>query len=420
MNGIGKEFFMSLVIILVLTLSTYASETRKNSLMADDNILKDETNPFAYPSTIVNFPNRLIAEYVGGTGYAYGYFGIGPGVMGVSLNRYHADLDSLQNFLWSYRDFFSMNGLKRSPSANPILDILYGMKAGDMAVALKFSRASNSEKEETDQTTTEGSSSVGNFNAGFSMPLGTNMDFDCVAGLTLFSFASAIENADGTGKELKNKGGTRFDFRGKLHYKINQQITIIPNLYFSTGGFPSLELTTKTKVADKLKTETEDWGNRSASALALGIGANITPSEKVLGILGAYFVRSARKIDIDETDMKSNSTVTIHKFPKLVGGVEVRPKDWIAARFGVGYEINWSSSEIDEKIKIADRWVTSTTKSSEPSQTSYIIRIGLGFSFGGFGIDTELNRELIFRQGPNLVSGRSGDLLISTSISYEF
>jgi hypothetical protein len=420
MNGIGKKFFMSLVIILVLTWSTYASETRKNSLMADDNILKDETNPFAYPSTIVDFSNRFIAEYVGGTGYAYGYFGVGFGVLGVLLNRYHGDLDSLNNFEWSYRDIFSMNGLKRSPSANPILDLLYGMKVGNTAVALKFSRAFNSEKEETDQTTTEGSSSVTNFNAGLSMSLGTNMNFDCAAGLTLFSFGSSIENADGTGKELKNKGGTRFDLRGKLDYKINQQIIIIPNLYFCNGGFPSLELTTKTKLADKLKTETEDWGDTSASALSLGIGANITPSEKVLGILGAYFVRSSRKIDIDKADMKSKSTVTVYKFPKLVGGVEVRPKEWLAARFGVGYGISWSSSEIDEKIKIADRWVTSTAKTSEPSQTSYTIRTGLGFRFGGFRIDTELNRELIFRQGPNVVSGRTGDLLISTSMSYEF
>ncbi|MFQ6127018.1 MAG: hypothetical protein ACE5R6_20775 [Candidatus Heimdallarchaeota archaeon] len=118
--------------------------------------------------------------------------------------------------------------------------------------------------------------------------------------------------------------------------------------------------------------------------------------------------------------MKTTETEAMYTFPKLIAGVAVKPKDWLAARFGVGYEIWWSSSELEGKTKVADRWISSTAKSSEPSQTSYTVRIGLGFRFGGFRIDTELNRELIFQQGPNVVSGRTGDLLISTSMSYEF
>lgn len=69
-----KTVVICLLVVLIFNVSAYASETRKNSLMADDNILKDETNPYVYPSTILGFPNRLIVEYVGGTGYVYAYF----------------------------------------------------------------------------------------------------------------------------------------------------------------------------------------------------------------------------------------------------------------------------------------------------------------------------------------------------------
>jgi len=388
--------------------------------MADDNILKDETNPYVYPSTILDFPNRIVAEYVGGTGYAYAYFAIGPGVLGFSLNRYHADINGLRKFIRDYSGIFSNNGLGRSPYANPKLELLYGMKVGEMTAALRVSRASNGEKEETDQTTTKSSSSVTNFDVGLSMLVGTNMSLDCTAGLTFFSFRSSLKNADGTGKELKNKGGTRFDLRGRLYYKLNERVTLIPNIWMGIGGFPSVEVTTKTRVAGALLTETEDWGDRSAFDLALGIGANITPSEKVLGLLGAYFIRKSRKIRVDEEDVKTDSIEATYTFPKLIAGVEVKPKDWLVARFGVGYEIGWSSSKVEKKIRVADRWGTSTAKSSQPSQTSYTLRMGLGFRFGGFRIDTELNRELVFRQGPNVLSGQTGDPLISTSMTYGF
>ncbi|MFQ6127017.1 MAG: hypothetical protein ACE5R6_20770 [Candidatus Heimdallarchaeota archaeon] len=157
-----------------------------------------------------------------------------------------------------------MTGLNLSPYTNPKLELIYAMKVEEMAIALKFSRASNSEKQETDQTTTEGSSSVTNFDAGLSMTIGTDMNLDLTAGLTLFSFGSSLKNEDGTGTELKNKGGTRFDLSGRLYYNLNQQITLIPNIWIRSGGFPSVEVTTKTMVGGDLQTETEDWGDKSA------------------------------------------------------------------------------------------------------------------------------------------------------------
>jgi len=365
-----KLLFCALALTLIFALSASATLTRVLTLGDANNIVKDEANILLYPSTITLYRALVLGEVDGAGLYKVGAhydFGADNCVFGVYLDKTPLG--------------FPLGAPNPQPANGGVdnrLNLFWGRPFGEIPFGAALSLYHDSYKDEA--------SSLEQSNTDLRLQLGATLmeKLDIAAG---FSFGT-FTNKDSSGADLKKPESIMgFNLGGRYWYGFNDEVDFIPHLAFaySSEGYKD--------AADK-KTTNKDMN------LDLGWGVNVRPVDRVLLIfdLGIMYDNLKQK---DETVSTEEQTTTTMNLPYYKVGLEGHVTKWWDVRLGAVKM--WHNY----KQKDVEGWSDGTTDTY----------LGSGFHFGNLTLDAWLDPAFVLN-GPNFVSGYTGNLAYMASIKY--
>lgn len=385
-----KKFtILTLSLILLISLSSFATETRVLTMGENNNILLDEANIFIYPGRIVEYPNLAIGEFGNDE---FTNFGINwqfdednPWVLGT----YFSTMSTFQPNDLKGNNLGTLNLLN-----NRRATFLYGRTLGAHKAGLSVSYFNSSQEFEDDPGTllideaSKDAFKYIDFTVGLTEAEGK---WDVAAGLGFGSWTD--ENNVGT--ETKADGYYDISLMGRYFMAKGPNYTYIPHagIGISKHGINEPGITT----IDTYKLTTFD----------VGFGINYTPSNNVLAVMDFGFMLNNWSHENDDgtnppTEIKENNKV----LPYFKLGLDAEVFKWMDIRFGATSE--WNNEEDDFDTYKNDR--------NFASNQTYL---GFGFHWGNLTIDTYANPEL-FLKGFNFISGGVEDMNFQFSTIYEF
>ncbi len=423
-----KLLTLTLLAIMVLGASAFATSTRTTVMGETNNVLLDEANIWLYPSRINMYPNIAIGE-VGYYDYYYeGYYGdlaqlgihwkfneknpwilgtylsqdaftggTGMGQLGLSYEtlpfRYPSfDMWDAGWFEWPYTPTYN--------EGNQRITLFYGRKLGTNPFGFRLSKFHSSYKEEG---TEKENYSLGEYDFAFGLTDAAGK-WDVSAGLNMLTWTNKNNNGSDV---TKPKGNMLFYAQGRMFKQINPQWTIVPNAglmfgsykaEFYDGGSP-----TNTLLGSESYKTTTFWA---------GLGGNYTPAANVLAVIeGGIGFNSSKVEDKPVVGTTTAYKMTFMTLPYIKIGFEGKVFDWMDLRAGANSYWHRAKEDYDPNPG-GDKY-----KYNYPDNATYL---GTGMHFGNFHIDTYTHPELLLN-GFNFISGNTtSDLNAKVSILYEF
>jgi hypothetical protein len=429
-----KLLTLSLLAIMVLGASAFATATRTYTLGQTGSILLDEDNIFMYPSRINMYPNIAVGDV--GTDYGVGgisdfdaYNDQGVASFGVHWKFNEKNPWVLGTYFFDDGEQYSDHGLGLSNTWLPLnywmpylnwvptggsnkrVTLVYGRKLGSNYFGFSLNKVQASYKDETAAPNNDGKEGVGAYDFGFSLTDGAGK-WDVAAGINLLSFS---DMEDETHDNWKSKGNKSFYGYGRMFHQMNPQWTVVPNAGFVIGKFEAEEYDGGTPQAvdhSEKYTSTTFW---------LGMGAHYTPAPNMLAVGEVGFGYNSTKFNYTDPITATNNYEWKDSYmtlPYFKVGLEGKMFDWMDLRFGA--TSNWHR----ETFETSNYFLTALPtkeKYNYPDNQTYF---GTGLHFGNFHIDTYTSPE-IFLKGFYFVSGNQSDnqfdnLNAHVSVLYEF
>ncbi len=376
-----KLLTLTLLFVLTIGLSAYATNTRVLTLGQNNNVLIDDANIFLYPSRINNYPNLATGDFFSdefidlGMNWKFGetkpwvlgtYFSNGPTVYPM--------------------DFFGndFGQFEFSLPTNRRINLIYGRQLGDLNFGFGFNYIHSSYTDKVPGNQDKETFSQYAFSLGLTPKEG---NWDVAAGLSLGTW----KNTDVEGVDITKPDGYMDLFaQGRYFYKYNTTLVFVPHAGVAYG-----------KHGEKSGTDLADVVKSTFFGFEAGAGLQYTPVEKVLAV-GDF--------GLQYTTEKNEYTPT---------APELKESDFYVPYWRLGVEgdvFNW----LDLRLGVVDNWDNFNRKDDYSTSSSDVTTyLGAGFNFNRLHIDVTVDPTWM-THGPYFVSGDNTDHLFEQlSVLYE-
>ena len=371
--------FLAILICGLAVMSLTATETRVSSMGGIGFYIRDNSNIFYFPGTVLQYQNQAVAELRAKNNdnlYTVGVH-LAPSqgsTYGVYLNR---PLSLPQDIL---------EAVVPDLQLDRCTTLFYGGQSSGYDYGVMLSVATDKDEEDSgEETVTQTAKYIG-LNAGVSVDdydLGLQIDLPNAK----WEFADDEDKWHGIGIGLN---GRYFSQRSD-----NMEAVLLAVLYYGSAN---------------RKWEEEDL-DVDYGKLRLGLGGAINYRIDQNNML--VLAVEAFGYDKDNMNVKdgTETTYTVTTLPGIFVGVEAQVKSWLLGRLGARQVYQ----SVSEKTK-----PDGGDESEEVTySSSFGVSFGLGIVFGNLQLDALFNEGLLF-DGPNFISGHDNALANRISLTYHF
>ena len=380
------------VLMLVMGMNAFATDTRVMTLGENNTVLLDEANIWMFPSRINDYPNLVVAEFDDGDeftrmGIHWQFNKDNPWVLGTyfeNMSPLYVD-DLMGDF--DMIDFDLMD--------NRRINLFYGRALNGTNFGFRASYFQSSETEEDPSGEQKQGFSYMDFGLGLTAANGA---WDL--GLN-FGFGN-VTDEDFDGDPVTDDDGLMdFALMGRYFYQMNPDYTLVPHaaMMYSKRGIQYMDA-----AGDPTDTYTD-----KGMMFDLGCGLNYTPVTNVLAV--ADFGFAYGKVKSEYEDNAASAPVVEDDYstfilPYFKLGLDAEVFKWMDVRMGA--TSYWANDKEDyaSGTKYTYKYADNDTY------------LGFGFHWGRLHVDTYTDPEL-FLEGFNFISGEDTEMNFQISAVYE-
>ena len=407
---ISKLVVLSAFVLMALPVVAFAQTSRLEGMTLQGDYVKDYTNMFSFPSTVVNAGNLAYGE-LGNT------FGLGTAVADRAVGSVLNNLFDGRFGTWAIHlhqttpdiaagDVSSVNATDPNTNNNEEFDIMWGKKLGTMSLGLRLNRSFWAEEVNAPgvQTTLKFNPSAGfpptansanlarnimGFGGGVTFEMNPNSTVDIGLLYQSRTFETTTSPI-GTATNEKEDGGTSYVLTGRAMWQWQSNVMLTP-----LASFYSYDLSRQSITG----AGTTSFDN-TVKGWQLGVAANWALGSNDMLVWGVDFIQN--KIEQDDALFTvtpfppgvasgANTDITESMLPRVFAALETHVNTWLTVRMG-------ASKGAFQKIKIEPRAAGSTT--TEITTTSFNMNIGTGVKLGTLQLDAVLaNNAFQFSNG---------------------
>jgi hypothetical protein len=408
---ISKLVVLSAFVLMALPVVAFAQTSRLEGMTLQGDYVKDYTNMFTFPSTVVNAGNLAYGE-LGSTG------GVGTVVSDRAMGSVLNNLFDGRFGIWAIHlrqttpdlgagDGSSFNANDPNTNSNEEFDVMWGKKLGTLSLGLRVNRSFWAEEVNAPpaQTTLKFNPSAGfpptansanlarnimGFGGGVTFEMNPNATVD----VGLLYQSRTFENTTspiGAATNDKEDGGTSYLLSGRAMWQWQSNVMLTP-----LASFYSYDLSRQQITA----AGTTSFDN-TMKGWQLGLAANWALGSNDMLVWGVDFIQN--KFEQDDALFTlptppppgiaagANTDITESQFPRIFAALETHVNSWLTVRMG-------ASKGAFQKIKIEPRAAGST--STDITTTSFDMNLGTGVKLGTLQLDAVLaNNTFQFSNG---------------------
>lgn len=392
-----RLLIISFVLLMLMSMSSFATNTRVLTMGDNNNVLLDDANIWLYPSRMFEYPNLAIGEFANNSFTDFGVhwkFGSdNPWVLGTYFTTLPAvNPDDLNGMNLVPFDYSLLN--------NKRIDLFYGNALGDYNLGLRISLLSSSQDWDMSGNQETESFAYYDFDLGLTP---TDGKWDVAINFAIGKWTD--EDATGA-TETEADGYYDFSLMGRYFMEQGPNYTYIPHV-----GIISSKHGIKNYVLNGDPADLDQTDKYTLTGFEAGFGLNYTPAANVLAVADFGFMFGKWK---DETEVPPSTTTeeseTGTVLPYFKIGLDADVFKWMDIRLGA---TSYWTSEKDE-----DNNVTPPFKLTS-SWTQNNTYLGFGFHWNRLHVDTYTDPQ-IFLQGFDFISGNgNADMNFRISAVYE-
>ncbi len=368
-----------------------------NELLMPGTYLRDDTDPFYFPSTMIRYSNNMIVELkdngraLAATAQGQPYAGAFVNLAPITKGKGHT-LGFFFNRVENITPF--PKGMPPNtflPAGKPI-DVFFGMPFDKIRTGVHLFYASANSEDEAREL--ERKTSLLDLTLGADMKTGPGR---LELALMLKSLMGKAEVED-EGKKATLTDGIGFGVRSRYFYPLSSTLALVPHvLYFQQS--PKFEDETGGKGK-----EVEVNGKKTAFAAGLG---TVLKTNGSLLHGGFQYFNEGSTIEVKDAKNDTEFSASVIHFN---AGVEHDIYEWLGVILGMQYELSGSQKKEVEKEVEVNRGATTPAN---------FFSAGLKFALGNLRLDTVISETLLYT-GPFVVTGRASNFNAMLSVSYKF
>ena len=404
---------IGLLCAIINTLTLHAAQTRIDNLGYLANFyVRDNYNIWGFPSTIVNYPDRVFFESLSGDGLWSGGGNLKVSSV-ITLGMYFRDHERQIAYADPGIELDGLDFFINDDAAMHQFDVFAGFDMNNVDLGFHISTFSSTafyNDPSIANFTIENKLSSYDVEGGISFKAGDRSRIDAAVMYSTSDFYFTYMG----GRTRAPEEYSSYAVGGRMFYAHSPRVVIVPFLGYMQGneGYRLL--------IDGMNGES---GIRSLvdrhSQYIVGVALDIMPFRKNLVTFASGVVSSSMTRDAtyaNELYILADDQSSYVAFPFFSLGVESWLTKWLGVRVSA-YEL---LEKYTDKEGITPRLLTNT----EMTGSSYGARLGLAFKLGQFEIDTivDTNGSADFLHNPAyLLSGdHSGTLFSQVSLTYHF
>lgn len=415
--------------ILVLSIRSYATETRIFSLSGASDYVWDNSNVFVFPSVSPLYYRSMAAE-LGDEGgdvasqssvwLLYSNEEQSFGVAGLAVNHRSEGYSKLLDYLTPVRSAaLEIDIITRLQDRNlgrhlmviedpkASYDILYSRKFDKLTGGILLGRSAWSGLNSYSLEERKADAGITELRLGIGYEPRENLRADAAISYDHFSFGSSYSyTGQDSAQEFKTKGSKRLSFDGRIFYALNEDMVIVPLLKASYVNF-AYQYTQNVDTNSAI-------GSDETTEIILGCGWNYQ-FRNHLKLIAGMDIGYSRSLIQDSLIVGSpgevKENITEWTFPALHLGMEASLANWMTARLGATQNMVSVKHNLD--------FTDGTTNRSESSEQPYQFNMGLTLKSGNLNLDLLVNPEILY-SGGNIASGSKTWPVTSAAVSYRF
>ena len=406
---ISKLVVLTALFLMALPVLAFAQTSRLEGMTLQGDYVKDYTNMYSYPSTVVNTGNLAYGEF-GNTG------GLGTAVFDRAIGSVLNNLFEGRTGVWAIHlrqttpdlgrgDVSSPNAPDPNTNNNEEFDIMWGRKMGTMSLGLRFNRSFWASEVSAPgiQTTLKFDPSAGlppaaadtnarnlarnimGFGGGLTFELNPNATVDVGLLYQSRTFENTVSPL-GAATNEKEDSPTTYLLTGRAMWQWQSNVMVSPVL-----NWYSYDLSRQMITGAGSRTQTN-----TLKGWQLGVAANWALGSNDMLVWGLDLIQN--KIEQDDALFNVgtitglvNTDITESMLPRVFAALETHVNPWLTLRMG-------ASKGAFQKVKIEPRATGSTT--TEITTTSFAMNLGAGVKLGTLQLDAVLaNNTFQFSNG---------------------
>lgn len=407
-----SKYLVSFVALAVLLfeISAFASNTRTRSMGDVGLVLRDQSNIWLFPSTLVRYSNLAILELGGQRELIYylpaqaGFDPSGGGLIGLGADGRHV----IGGFVGESSErlpFAPFDPVTGQPLAmNRRMDFFYGAKNARGSWGAQLTYASGGYQSSSRFGGTTSNSEGGVRLIGVALGLTQSSINNGTIDATLRYENHSFEVNNGSSVNASSRGGHHLDLLSRWTKAWYTRVEMVPFLGFAIGSDGR-------DFGQGIGSQSEDL---KQSRILAGTGFNFRPDSNNVFSFGLSFLRTQ---EITTTDMGSSATKltqTTWRLPFVFGGVETNLFKWLRARFG----FQKSLQNVSRKTRTMG--LSSNSESEDKrSEGPFELTFGLGIHYRHLTVDFSLDPDY-FKRGVYVLSGSEGKMFNLVTMTYEF
>src|SRR5262245_16979728 len=372
----SKLVVLSALLLMALPVLAFAQTSRLEGMTLQGDYVKDYTNMFTYPSTVVNTGNLAYGEFGNSVGGINGVPLPGGGALTVFDRAVGSVLNNLfegRTGTWAIHlrqttpnlgsgDVTNPNAVDPNNNNNEEFDLMWGRKMGTMSIGLRLNRSFWAEEVNAPgvQTTlkfdpsagfppTAASANVARNIMGFGGGVTFEMNPNSTVDIGLLYQSRTFENTTspiGAATNDKESGATTYLLSGRAMWQWQSNVMVTP-----LASFYSYDLSRQAITG----AGTQSFDN-TLKGWQLGVAANWALGSNDMLVWGVDFIQN--KIEQDDALFGASTPIpppgvapgvttdiTESMLPRLFASLETHVNSWLTVRMG-------ASKGAFQKVKI--------------------------------------------------------------------
>ncbi len=407
-----KSIFLLIGLLLLLSVSSFATQTRVMTMGNNNMILLDDENIWLFPSRINDYPNIAIADF-GYYNSDFTDFGINwqfdqenPWVLGTYFHNWERVTPGSSYFRGVFGSPYGYSPdfvpFDWSLMSNQRIDLFYGRQLSGKPFGFHFGAISSSQKYDEPDAKDEEGFKVYNFDFGLTLQNGT---VDVAAGASFMTWTDkATWVPDSTAWDETKPAGNNFIYaHGRYFWQQTPTYTVIPHVGIYLGKNEAEYYWMPDSLS---QTDKYTW-----TVFDLGSGLQYSPSNDVIAVLdfGIMFDKVKGEFTRPRAglpDTTDEATETINSLPYFKVGLDAKVFNWMDVRFGTTSYWDRRTLENSGGYNFKRNYADNDT------------HFGFGFHWGNLHVDTYTDADLLL-DGFYFISGESNYMNWYISALYE-